>query len=161
MKTLIIFRHGKSAWDNPDLVDFDRPLNERGKKNTKEMGLFILKKSGKPEMILSSAAKRAVDTAKIAAENMNYAVQGIKVDANLYHASVHAILKSVAEIPNDISHCMLVGHNPGLTNLINYFGFQLYNLPTASAVCFNFNTEKWHEISPDASFQWLQLAKEL
>lgn len=161
MKTLIILRHGKSSWEY-DTRDFDRPLSDRGIKNASEMGRFILSKTGTPDIILSSDANRALSTAKLAAESMGFPAEKIETDHELYLASVREILKSIAKLPDDHRSCVVAGHNPGLTYLVNHFGVQLDNLPTASAVCFEFNTDTWKEISPDnAVFKWSKLAREL
>ncbi len=154
-------RHGKSSWDNAYLDDYDRPLNERGKKNSLEMGHFLFQESGKPELILASAAKRTHETAMLAALSLDYPQDKIEFDRELYLADVNDILKNVAKIPGNINTCVLIGHNPGLTNLINYFGLKLDNLPTASVVCMEFDTLTWKEISPkNAHFQWLKLARD-
>lgn len=92
MKTLIIMRHGKSSWSHIGLNDFDRNLDERGRKNSAEMAQFILQKSGVPELILASASKRTVETATIVAENMGYAKENIQTDAALYLACNRRIL---------------------------------------------------------------------
>ncbi len=153
MKKLIVMRHGKSSWDYAHLDDHDRPLNERGKKNTAKMGVYLLQKTGKPELILSSSAERAYATAVIAAENMGYPKEQIVTDL----AWIDDILQSISRVPDTISYCLVVGHNPGLTHLINHFGVALDNLPTASTACFEFGTQVWKDISPaNARFQWLK-----
>lgn len=162
MKQLIILRHGKSSWENFDIDDFDRPLNERGRKNAAEMGNFIKAKSGAPELILTSSAVRAFQTATIVAENMDYSSERIRTEKSLYLAWTNEILKKISDIPDTISFCLLVGHNPGLTELVNHFGIRLDNLPTASAVCFEFDAAAWKDISREnAAFQWIQLARSL
>ena len=162
MRKLIILRHGKSSWSNSDLNDFDRPLTERGEKNAVAMGEFIAQKNGTPDLVLSSSAKRACDTAALASSTMGYAQEKIETDSELYLANVGEILKSISRVSANINFCVLVGHNPGLTDLVNYFGLKLDNLPTASAVCLEFDSLTWQNISPkNAHFQWLQLAREL
>ncbi len=162
MKRLVILRHGKSSWDNSFLDDFDRPLNERGKANSSDMGVFLLEKFGMPDIILTSTAKRAFDTANNAAKSMKYQTKEVISDSALYLASVNTILKSVGKLSDTATSCILVGHNPGLTDLVNFLGVRLDNLPTASAICFTFDTENWNEISPsNAKFEWIKLAREL
>lgn len=162
MKKLIILRHGKSSWDDITLDDFDRPLNERGTRNAAQMGRFILKKSGMPDLILSSSANRALQTATLAAESMDYPLEKIETDRSLYLAWTDDILKRLSSIPNEINYCILVGHNPGLTDFINLLGVNLDNLPTASAACFELDIKHWKKISgKKAHFQWLQLAREI
>ena len=155
-------RHGKSSWDNEYLDDYDRPLNERGKKNSSEMGRFLLETCGKPDLILASAAKRTMETAALAAISLSYPHNRIESDKELYLAAVNEILKSISKIHAETVTCLLIGHNPGLTDLVNYFGLRLDNLPTASVVCLDFDASTWKEISPkNARFQWMKLAREL
>lgn len=154
-------RHGKSSWDNEYLDDYDRPLNERGKNNSSEMGRFLLQECGKPDLILASSAKRTHETATLTALSLGYPQDKIEFDRELYLADVSDILKSVAKIPGNIYTCVLIGHNPGLTDLVNYFGLKLDNLPTASVVYMEFDSLTWKEISPkNAHFQWLKLARD-
>ena len=162
MKKLILLRHGKAeAYDaKPD--DFDRVLAERGRLNAAAIGNYILKKSGVPELILSSSAKRTMETASLAAKEMGYAVGEIHADKNLYLASARRILLIINNLSDNYNSCLIVGHNPGLTELINQLNVRLDNLPTGSAACFIFNCDTWHEISPkNTRFQWIQFVREL
>ena len=162
MKTLIILRHGKAEPYDAKPDDFDRVLAERGKRNAGDMGLLILKKFGVPELILASAAARASETASLAAVALGYPAERIQTDVNLYLVSAERMLKTLCRLSNEINSCLLVGHNPGLTDLINLLNVRIDNLPTGSAACFNFKTDLWSEISAgNARFQWLQLAREL
>jgi len=162
MKLLILMRHGKSSWEDCNLDDYDRPLNERGRRNAADMGAFLLGKTGIPDLVLSSPAKRAFTTAVVATEVMGYPKEKIVTDKELYLAWIDDILRSISKVPDTIGSCMVVGHNPGLTYLINHFGIRLDNLPTASTACFTFEVQRWKEITPDkARFQWLKQAKEI
>ena len=162
MKQLIIFSHGKAEQDTMAKDDYDRTLTERGRKNATDMGVFILKKNGTPDLILSSSAKRAHETAILSAEGMEYSVDNIQTDQNLYFAPARWIMNVISKLPDDINSCIFIGHNPGLTDLINILGVNLDNLPTASTACFEFNVESWKEITTEhANFKWLKVAKEL
>lgn len=142
--------------------DFDRVLTERGRRNAYDMGAFILKKTGVPDLILTSSAKRAHETALIAAESIGYPEDDIQTDQNLYFAPERWIMNVLSKLPDHINSCIFVGHNPGLTDLINALGVQLDNLPTASTACFEFNVDSWQEVSAgQANFKWLKIAKEL
>lgn len=162
MKQLIIFRHGKAEQDTMAKDDYDRILTERGRRNASEMGVFVFKKSGTPELIISSAAKRAHETALLAAKGLEYPQENIQTDQSLYFAPARWIMNVISKLPNDINSCVFVGHNPGVTDLINMLGVNLDNLPTASTACFEFNVDSWSEISIEqANFKWLKVAKEL
>lgn len=162
MKQLVILRHGKAEQDTMDKDDYDRILTRRGNKNAVAMGGFILKKWGTPDLILSSSAKRTHDTALLAAHHIGYPEDEIRSDQSLYFAPSRWILNVISKLPEEVNRCLYVGHNPGVTDLINDFGVRLDNLPTASAVCFELNIASWSDISTEkAAFLWLKLAKEL
>lgn len=161
MKQLIILRHGKAEY-NIGKDDYDRVLTDRGIQNSTDMGKFILNKAGIPDLILTSSAARAHQTAILAAKSIGYPEEEIVADNDLYFASDRWILNVISKLNNDISSCIYVGHNPGLTDLINSLGVRLYNLPTASAACFSFDIDSWKEINNEkATFMWLKVAKEL
>ena len=162
MKKLIIMRHGKSSWNNFSLNDFERPLNDRGRENALGLGYFLAIRLGLPDMIVTSEAKRSLDTAVIVAQSMGFPKEKIKTDKQLYLASLPTILKSISGLTDNLESCMIVGHNPGLTDLINYFGVRLYNLPTASVACFECRISKWKDISAEnIRLMCLQIGKEL
>ena len=162
MKQLIILRHGKAEQDTMAKDDYDRLLTERGRKNAGDMGRYILKREGELDLIISSSAKRAHETAILVAEQIGYPVDKIQTDQNLYFAPARWILKVLSKLPHEVENCLYVGHNPGVTDLINDLGVKIDNLPTASAVCFEFHVESWTDIAMErANFMWLELAKEL
>ena len=162
MKRLIILRHAKSSWDNADVSDYDRKLNKRGEKSADLMGEFLAAKQGNVDLILSSSAVRAFSTARIVAQMLNYNIEEIETTKKLYLAWVNDILKTIYSISNNADSCILVGHNPGLTDLVNHFGVRLDNLPTASVVCFEFEAQSWEDISREnADLKWFQMARDL
>lgn len=162
MKRLIILRHAKSSWDNADESDYDRKLNKRGEKSAELMGEFLAAKQGNVDLILSSSAVRAFSTARIVSQKLNYNIDEIETTKKLYLAWVNDILKTIYSISNNADSCILVGHNPGLTDLVNHFGVRLDNLPTASVVCFEFEAQSWEDISREnADLKWFQMARDL
>lgn len=162
MKKLIILRHAKSSWENVNLSDYNRPLSKRGLMNAEQMGKFLLAKEGIPDLILSSSSTRTYETAKIAAQEIGYDIDKIRTDRQLYLAWVNEIINAIITIPDNVQKCILIGHNPGFTDLVNYFGVKLDNLPTASAACFEFDTNSWKKISKNnAQLAWFQLARKL
>lgn len=142
--------------------DYDRLLTTRGRKNASAMGAFILKRAGVPDLIYASSAKRADETALLAAESLGYPKEAIRTDQNLYFAPARWILNNVSKLSDEVNSCLYIGHNPGITDLINDLGIRIDNLPTASAICFEFHVDAWVDISVEkANFMWLKLAKEL
>ena len=149
MKTLFIIRHAKSSWDASNVDDFERPLNERGKRDAPRMGKRIKEKEIYPDQMVSSPAKRAFSTAKKIAKVLNYPKDHIKTDRRLYHADEETILTVVRELKEKCKTVMIFGHNPGLTEFVNSLmdGQQdIDNIPTCGVVAFQFNIESWTEV---------------
>src|SRR5450631_3680242 len=114
MKTLILVRHAKSSWEDAALPDKERPLNERGKRDAPDMGKRLAKRDVKPELILSSPARRAFATAKIIAKSLGYKLKNIVVDDRLYPGAADEILNSIHRLDKQLDRVMIVGHNPAL-----------------------------------------------
>lgn len=147
MKTLFIVRHAKSSWDHPGLGDDQRPILPKGKKRTKYVVDYFLKNNLKPDLIISSHAVRAFETAKIIATSIDYPGDKIIVTEEIYHGDVDTSLSLIFEQDNNINSLMMVGHNPTFTYLANTFlDESIFNLPTSGVVCIEFQTDKWEEI---------------
>jgi len=154
MKKIILIRHGKSAWDNPFLSDHDRPLAERGLRDVPKMAKRLKKRGIKPDLILSSSANRALLTAQITAEELGMNSESIVQEKNLYHASPNTILKYLRMQNDHIDLIVVVGHNPGMNELIEELGGHLDNLPTAGQFGFKFKTDHWTEIDAQNAEVW-------
>lgn len=149
MKTLYIVRHAKSSWDMAGLSDFDRPLNERGKNDAPHMGKRLKKRNIKPDLLLTSPAKRAWSTSKRIAEELGYSREKIKTDRALYHADEQQLLSVIKEVNDKYKTLMIFGHNPGLTDFVNLLRDDrkiIDNLPTCGVVSITFNILHWREI---------------
>lgn len=155
MKKFILIRHGKSAWDQPFLDDHDRPLAERGQRDVPKMAQRLKKKGILPDLIISSSALRALDTAKITAKELGYPKKEIKQDPHLYHASPHAMLKILRMQHDSVETLLLFGHNPGLNDLITYLGGDIDNLPTSGQFGFYLDADSWEELRPERVRFWL------
>jgi phosphohistidine phosphatase len=150
MKTLYVIRHAKSSWDDADKADFDRPLNERGKRDAPRMGKRLKEKKITPDLMLSSPAKRALSTCKRIAKILGYSKEKIKTDKNLYHASDDGILSVIQALKEKHSAVMIFGHNPGLTDFVNSLMSEeigIENIPTCGIVCFQMNIESWSQLT--------------
>lgn len=147
MKTLYIARHAKSSWDHPGLEDYQRPLMEKGKKKMKYVVDYLQKKNVQLDMIMSSHAERAFETAKIIAHGINYPENAIVISKNIYYGNADTMLDSFYDLSDDVNSIMFVGHNPTLTYFANYFlDKKIDNLPTSAIVCVEFETNKWDEV---------------
>ena len=149
MKTLYLIRHAKSSWDDLDLTDIERPLNERGKKDVPRMGNRLKEKNVFPDLMLSSPARRALETCKVIAKTLGFAEEKIKTDKRLYHADEDQLLKIIREI-EDLDDkeevVMIFGHNPGLTVFANLLlNEHIENIPTCGVVGSTVRAKSWKE----------------
>ncbi len=148
MKTLLIVRHGKSAWDDPNLKDHDRTLLPKGIVRTNKVADYFVRKKIKPNLIVSSSALRALETSKILAAKLNYPTELIRIESDIYHQGSEYLMELLYGLPNDVKSVMLVGHNPTFIHFANKFlDVQIDALPTTGAVSISFLTEKWEEIN--------------
>jgi phosphohistidine phosphatase len=144
VKTLTILRHAKSSWNKPDLVDFDRPLNGRGQRNSPEMGQRMKAAGIRPSLIVSSPAVRAWSTAKLVATELNYPGEFLQREQDLYHAGKDTLFDVIARQDEGFNSIVVVGHNPGLTDLANDLVPGLTsNLPTAGYVAVLIDVDTW------------------
>ncbi len=149
-KILTIVRHGKSDWDYMNLSDYDRPLKLRAYSDASKMAGALKKKSYPPDLFLSSPANRALYTSVIYARRLNNSFEKIKILDELYLGNPNSILRLLKKQDNNFNHLAIFGHNPGFTELANYFLPEyLVNIPTSAYVWLEFNTDSWEEIGPD------------
>lgn len=146
MKKLYLIRHAKSDWSNPNLEDFDRPLNKRGEKNAPFMAELLNSKKIKPDLIISSPAYRAKKTATIIADKTSYN-SNIIFDEHLYESSLQTILEIINFLEDNIHSLFLIGHNPSLNILAFYLVDFNKNIPTSGILEIEFDCDTWREIS--------------
>lgn len=146
MKTLLLFRHAKSSWDEPALADFQRPLNERGRRDAPRMGLLIREKNLAPDLILCSTAARARATCELAVAAAPFTCPVILLD-DLYHASPKAIVAAINRCADDQPCVMVVAHNPGLEELVSTLTAEWKTLPTAALVHLQVADDSWKNFS--------------
>ena len=147
MKRLLIIRHAKSSWDFPHLSDFERPLNNRGKRDLPDMANRLAEKDIQINAFISSPAIRAITTAVGHAKALSYKEEQVIQKHELYHASASTIRKVIASA-NDSDHTIAIfGHNPGLTDAINELSnFYLDNLPTCAVCGIEFEIDSWKQV---------------
>jgi phosphohistidine phosphatase len=147
MKTLLLIRHAKSSWNDPDMDDFDRPLNKRGKQNAPEMAQLLIERGMVPELIISSPAKRARTTAKMMANEWKYPKQAILLEEELYLCYAATFLKVITKIDDDFSAVAIFAHNPGITDFANYLTeeIRIDNVPTAGIFAIQADTDSWKD----------------
>lgn len=144
MKILTLVRHAKSSWKDAALDDADRPLNKRGKRDAPEMGKRLAKIGVKPSLILSSPAKRARRTARDIARAIGYPRGKVVERPAVYLATVDDLLTVLEGLDAGLREVILVGHNPGITDLANFLtGEKLDNVPTCGVVRIRFAQAEW------------------
>jgi len=149
MKKLYIIRHAKSSWKDMSLDDFDRPLNKRGKHNSKFMGELLHKKAIKPDSIISSPAKRASDTAVNIAKELDYPTEKIIYDESIYEVSSSTLLHIIQAIDDKYQQVFLIGHNPSLNTLLAHLipNNDIDNIVTAGIVELELDIDSWKYLS--------------
>ena len=147
MKSLILIRHAKSSWDERGLSDIERPLNSRGEKNAPLIGSILRDKYAVvPDIILTSPARRAKQTALIIAGELNYPGEKIKEIQKLYSAATPELLNVIHSLNEEYQTVIITGHNPELTELSNTLsGKYIDNIPTCGVVKFSVETA-WKDV---------------
>lgn len=148
MKTLLLVRHAKSSWADQGLDDFDRPLNDRGKKDAPEMAKRLNEKNIVIDLIISSPAKRARRTAKIFAEELDLKKKEVEFFDNLYMAGPSVFQKTIAALSDKLDTVALVAHNPGITEFANTLTHvRIDNIPTTGVFAIQADTDSWKNFS--------------
>lgn len=147
MKTLLLIRHAKSSWNDPDVDDFDRPLNKRGKQNAPEMANRLRSRGIVPELLIASPAKRTRNTARLMAKEWHYDKDAILLEDELYLCYASTFLKMITRIDDDIDTVAIFAHNPGITDFANYITqeIRIDNIPTSGVFAVKANIDSWKE----------------
>jgi phosphohistidine phosphatase len=145
VKRLILLRHAKSSWDDPELPDHERPLSKRGQRDAPRIGERLRNRHSRPALIITSDAVRALATATIVAQIWKYPHDSLRVEPGIYLATPSTMLRIIGAQDDALPTLMIVGHNPGLTELANCLlpSFELDNLPTAGVLAIDFDTPHW------------------
>ena len=144
MKRLTLLRHAKSSWKDPDLDDFDRPLNSRGEHDAPLMGLRLQARGARPSLLLTSPAKRAQRTARLIAKSIGYPPEFLQRERELYLADPPTILAVIARQDDSFNDILVCGHNPGLTDLASRLTDRPFdNVPTCGVVAMHADIGSW------------------
>ncbi|MDB5196094.1 MAG: phosphohistidine phosphatase [Flaviaesturariibacter sp.] len=144
MKTLILVRHAKSSWDDITQKDFDRPLNDRGKKEAPEMAKRLKEKGIKPDLIVSSPAKRAKKTARLFAEEFHISKDDITLVEGLYEPSLASFQTTVSNLPDGSDTVAIFSHNPAITEFVNTLSnVHVDDMPTCGVFAVSIDTTTW------------------
>lgn len=148
MKRLTLLRHAKSSWKDNGLSDIERPLAKRGLRDAPMMGQRLAKQGLNPKLLLTSPAVRARQTAELIRPCFNSPSLEIRFEPDIYLARPGELLRILTTVSDGVDELILIGHNPGFTQLANMLlpDLALANLPTAGAVSMDCATESWRRI---------------
>ncbi|WP_188362329.1 SixA phosphatase family protein [Flavobacterium orientale] len=146
MKNLILIRHAKSSWDSP-LIDKERSLATRGIKDAHLVATTIKNSIPSKNLIWSSTAKRASETAIIFAQNLSWPLDSIIFRDELYTFDSNVLEKIIKSCQDSYENVILFGHNEAITEFVNKFGdIYIDNVPTSGFVSIQFETLNWSSI---------------
>lgn len=121
MHRLLVLRHAKSSWNNAHQADFDRPLAPRGLEAAAAVADHVASLDPPPELVLCSTARRARDTIEPLRDRLP-AGTDVRLEDDLYGADAPGLLARLRQVPGDVASVMVVGHNPGLEDLVRGLG---------------------------------------
>ena len=150
MKTLLLLRHAKSSWEDASLPDFERPLNKRGLRAAPRIGQFMSERGLRPDLVLSSPAQRARETATLALEAGGIETP-LRYETRIYEADVPTLLEIIRGIEETHREVMLVGHNPGLEELLSFLTGENRRMRTATLARIVLDSERWSDAGEHAS----------
>lgn len=156
MKELLIMRHAKSSWDNANLSDHERPLNKRGEKDAPRMGHLLKEEALSPDLIISSTAERALNTAELVALNCDYNRE-LALSSRFYGADPQTFVDVLHLVDDSNSRVMIVGHNPGLEELVAELTEFDGRFTTANIAHVQLPIDSWRDLSLSTPGELLHL----
>ena len=146
MKTLLLLRHAKSSWKEGNLPDHERPLTKRGKKEAPKVGEYLKENGLVPDLILSSTARRALDTARAVAETSGFEGD-VELYQDLYMSEPPTYLDVLRCMPDTAARVLLVGHNPTAENLLALLTDVNEHMATAALAVIDLPITTWEELN--------------
>ncbi|NQV29830.1 MAG: phosphohistidine phosphatase SixA [Candidatus Marinimicrobia bacterium] len=149
MKNLYIVRHSKAVEFAPDYTDFNRCLADSGVEKATLIAEYLFKDVKQLDLILSSPACRALETAQIFAMKLNYPIDNVEIDPSLYHfGGIETVMDIISEVSDTNESLMLVGHNPTFNALAWHLCPEFRSgMPTSAVVALTFKTNSWSSLS--------------
>jgi phosphohistidine phosphatase len=161
MKTLLLLRHAKSGWKDATLVDFERPLNGRGLKAAALIGRYLRRKKIRPDLILSSPAERARRTTALVIEAAKLSAE-LRYDERIYEASAGRLLEIISQIEESANVVLVVGHNPGMEELLAGLTGANESMATAALAHISLEIDRWNKVRERrGQLVWIVKPKEL
>ncbi len=162
MKTLLVMRHAKSDWGRGGSSDHDRPLAARGIKAARRMGRFLSESGIVPDLIVSSTAARALQTAELASEAGDWSC-AIATSADFYGGDVERVVEAVLAVDPEIDRLLITGHEPTWSSLVSWLmGGGCVRMPTAAVARLDLPVGGWAQIGAGScELRWLVTPKML
>ncbi len=156
--TLLLMRHAKSDWADSGLSDHDRPLNNRGRRDSPRIAEWIAEQDLLPDRVLSSSSCRTRETVSLLHETW-----GNEIDTcfseSLYLGSPETIFRTIASEGNAATRLLVVAHNPGMSQLSTAMARQSIEMPTAAVAVFRVGAESWESFGSDTALQLTHLIR--
>ena len=140
VRRLIVMRHAKSSWKDPNLDDHERPLNKRGRRDAPMVADAIFERGWIPELIFVSSSKRTLQTLEGMSHRMGKTPFAVR--SGIYHATVIDLMEELEDML-DNGTTMIIGHNPGSEILVNHLSGEWHTMPTATAVLLLHSGSSW------------------
>lgn len=161
MKTLYLLRHAKSSWADATMSDFDRPLNERGKGAAETIGNYLKANNITPELILCSTALRTRETLAIVTKAAELNTE-VRYDQRIYEASSTRLAEVISQTENERNVVMLIGHNPGMEEMLLSLTGERQGMSTATLAKIVFDTMSWTTaVNSRGALEWIVSPREL
>ena len=161
MRTLYLLRHAKSSWKDASLADFERPLKGRGRDAAEQMGRFLASKKVTVGSLISSPSVRTRQTIDIVLGHVQLGVEP-QFDQRIYEASLSTLVQIVSEISDDNKAAMLVGHNPGMEEMLAFLTRESRHMPTCALAKISIAGSSWKEAQRGAGkLEWFVTPKDL
>ncbi len=155
MKNLLLIRHAKSSWENFSVKDFDRPLNDRGKKDAPEMAKRLLQRGITIDAFVASPAKRAQKTAVFFAEAYEQPATAIVFKEELYLATPAVFFNVIRNLSTSAETVAVFSHNEGITDFANQLtSTRIDNIPTCGIFAVRVHTDSWWEFKAAKKECW-------
>ena len=161
MKTLLLLRHAKSVSSDAKQPDVDRSLNDRGRQEAQLIGKYIRAHELNPDLVLSSAARRARETTELVLEAAECSIE-VRYDERMYEAGARRLLEIIAEVEKDKKAILTVGHNPGMEELLQLLTGSAEHMATGTLAKIDLEAANWGRIvEAKGSLDWVMSPKGL
>jgi phosphohistidine phosphatase len=161
MLTLYLLRHAKSSWADESMRDFDRPLANRGREDCAIIGEFIEEKGIEFDLVLVSTAVRTRETIQLVKERAKFDSE-VRYDDRIYEATTSQLLEVITQVENNRKSVLLVGHNPGIEDLLALLTGEHLQVSTATFAKIDIKAPEWSaSLVNKGTVDWIVRPKEL